>query len=152
MIWKWATITFGWYTMRSWWYCFYIPPRKKVAGYYLILSEPFECPSIRPFPDSNFSSFWLIFFKLCINIDFREEWFGIENGLNSFINNIVMAFDCCNNVFFLNIFTTNGRILIKFSIYKIHVVSNAHYCWSIFNRAMALDRCQTFVYAQYRVN
>ena len=36
--------------------------------------------------------------------------------------------------------------------YKIHVVSNAHYFWSIFNRVMALDRRQNFVYAQYLVN
>ena len=36
--------------------------------------------------------------------------------------------------------------------YKIHVVFNAHYFLSIFNRVMALDRRQNFVYAQYRVN
>ena len=34
-----------------------------------------------------------IFIKLCMDIDVREEWFGIANGLNSFINNIVMALD-----------------------------------------------------------
>ena len=39
------------------------------------------CPSIhqRLFPDSNLSSFWPIFFKLCMDIDIREEWFGIAN-------------------------------------------------------------------------
>ena len=37
-------------------------------------------------------------------------------------------------------------------IYKINVVSNAHYFWSIFNRVMALDQRQHFVYAQYLVN
>ena len=46
--------------------------------------------------------------------------------------------------------------MIKFCIcidtYKIHVVSNAHYFWSISNRLMALDRRQNFVYAQYLVN
>ena len=31
--------------------------------------------------------------------------------------------------------------------YKIYVVSNAHYFWSIFNGVMALDRRQIFVYA-----
>ena len=64
-------------------------------------------------------------------IDIREEWFGIANELNWFINNRVMALDLCKNVFFLNIFRTDGCILIKFytsiDIYKIHVVSNAHY-------------------------
>ena len=64
-------------------------------------------------PDSNLSSFWPIFFKLCMDIDIGKEWFGIVNGLNSFINNIDMPLDWCKNVFFLNIFRTNGRILIN---------------------------------------
>ena len=46
-----------------------------------------------------------------------------------------MALDWCKNVFFLNIFRTNGEILIKFCIcidkYKIHFVSNTRYIWSI---------------------
>ena len=125
--------------------------------YYVIPSELFERPFISAsFPDSNLSSFWPIFFKLCMDIDIREEWFGIANMLNSFINNRVTALDWCKNVFFLNIFRTNGWTLIKFCIYidkyKIHVVSNAYYFWSIFNRVMALDRRQNFVYAQYLVN
>ena len=45
------------------------------------------------FPDSNLSSLLPIFFKLCMDIDIWEEWFGIANGLNSFINNRVMALD-----------------------------------------------------------
>ena len=91
-----------------------------------------------------------------MDIDIGEEWFGIANGLNLFINNRVMAHYSCENVFFLNIFRTNGLITIKFciciDIYKIHVVSNAHYFWSIFKRVMALGRRQNFVYAQYLVN
>ena len=90
------------------------------------------------FLDSNLSSFWPIFFKHCMDIDIGEEWFGIANGLNSFINNRVMALDWFKNVFFFNIVRTNGWILIKFCLcidkYKIHVVSNAHYFSSIFNR------------------
>ena len=74
------------------------------------------------------SSFWLIFFKLCMDIDIREEWFVIANGLNLFINNRVMALDWCWKCIFLNIFRTNGWILIKFCVcidkYKIHVVSH----------------------------
>ena len=66
-----------------------------------------------------------------MDIDIREEWFGIANGLNSFINNRVMTLDGRKIMFFLNIFRTNGRILIKFciciDIIKIHVVSNARY-------------------------
>ena len=49
-------------------------------------------PSVSPsFPCSNFSIFWSIFFKLCIDIDIGEEWYGITNGLFSFRNNRVMA-------------------------------------------------------------
>ena len=133
----------------------------KSGGYYVIPFENFDilsaCPSVRAsFSDSNLSSFWLIFFKLCMDIDIGEERFGIANGLNSFINNRVMALDWCKNVFFFNIFRTNGWILIKFCICidknKIHLVSNAHYFLSTFNRVMALDQCQNFVYAQYLVN
>ena len=67
----------------------------------------FECLSIRlsiplyvsaSLPDSNLSSFWPIFFKLCMDIDIGGEWFGIANGLNLFINNRVMALDFCKNV------------------------------------------------------
>ena len=85
------------------------------------------------FPDSNLSSFWPSFFKRCMDINIRVEWFGIANGLNSFVNNRVMAFDWCKNVFNLNIFRTNGWILIKFCIcidkYKVHVVSHARCFW-----------------------
>ena len=41
---------------------------------------------------------------------------------------------------------------ICIDIYKIHFMSNAQYFWSIFNRVMALDRHQNFVYAKYLVN
>ena len=44
-------------------------------------------PSFQPL-----STFWPIFFKLCIDIG--EEWFGIANGQNWFINNRVMALEC----------------------------------------------------------
>ena len=68
---------------------------QKVMGYYAIPSEPFESLSVRQrfISDSNLSSFWPIFFKLCIDIDIREEWFEMANGLNSFINNRVMTLD-----------------------------------------------------------
>ena len=39
------------------------------------------------------SSFSPIFFKLCMDINIEEEWSVIANGLNSFINNRVMALD-----------------------------------------------------------
>ena len=89
-------------------------------------------PSISAsFPDSNFSSFWPIFFKLCMNIDIREEWFGSANGLNSFINNRIMALDWCKKGVFPQYLQNNWMNFDKFciciDIYKIHVVSNAHY-------------------------
>ena len=76
------------------------------------------------FPGSYLSNFLPIPFKLCLDIDGREEWFRIANGLNLFINNRVMALDRCN----------------------------ARYFGLIFNRVIALDRSQNFVYAQYLVN
>ena len=84
-----------------------------------------------------------------MDIDIWEEWFGIANGLNSFINNRVIALDWYKNVFFfLNILRTNGWILINFciciDIYKIHVV-----IFGQFLRVMAFACCQNFVYAQY---
>ena len=79
------------------------PATKKWRGIVI----PSECLSVHPsssasFPDSNLSSFWPIFLKLCMDIRIGEEWFGIANGLNSFINNRVRALDWCKNVF-LNI-------------------------------------------------
>ena len=32
------------------------------------------------FPLSILSIFWSIFFKLCIRVDIRKEWFGIVDG------------------------------------------------------------------------
>ena len=53
------------------------------------------------FPCSNFSTFWPIFFKLCIYIGIGEEWYGIASGLISFWNNRVMALDVCQKCFAL---------------------------------------------------
>ena len=89
---------------------FYTPPHKKWRG--IMLYPPnFECPSVRPssvrlsisasFPCSNFSTFWPIFFKLCIDIGIGEEWYGIASGLISFWNNRVMALDVCQKCFAL---------------------------------------------------
>ena len=74
---------------------FYTPPHKKWRG--IMLYPPnFECPSVRPsvclsvsasFPCSNFSTFWPIFFKFCIDIGIGEEWFWIAVGLISFRKN-----------------------------------------------------------------
>ena len=41
-----------------------------------------------------------IFFKLCIDIVIREEWYGIASGIISFRNNIVMALDSCPKCIF----------------------------------------------------
>ena len=98
----------------------FIPCHKNVVGYYVIPPEPFECLPIHPSISTNLSSFWLIFFKLCMDIDIGEEWVGIANRLHLFLNNRVLALDWCKNVFFFNIFRTNGWILIKFCICLEH--------------------------------
>ena len=53
----------------------FIPRHFLWRRYYVIPSEPFECPSVCPsvsasFPDSNLSSFSP---KLCMDIDIGEE-------------------------------------------------------------------------------
>ena len=45
------------------------------------------------FPLSILSIFRPIFFKLCIRVDIRKEWFGIEDGQLSSIKSRVMALD-----------------------------------------------------------
>ena len=139
----------------------YPATRKWQCMYSIIPSEPFECLSVCPsvstsFLDSNLSSFWPIFFKLCMDTDIREEWFRIAKRLTLYIDNRVMALDWCKNVFFLSIFRTNRWILIKFciciDICKLHVVSNVLiFCQFLTEVYIALDRHQNFVYAQYLV-
>ena len=73
----------------------FIPRHTKSGGvlcYTLQKFWNFECLSVHAsFPDSNLSSFWPVFFGICMDIDIGEEWFGIANGLNLFINKRVMA-------------------------------------------------------------
>ena len=64
--------------------------------------SPSFCPSVNTsFPCSNFSTFWPIFFNICIDIGIREEWYGIASGLILFWNNSVMALDVCQKCFAL---------------------------------------------------
>ena len=123
-MWHWSDVI-RWLHFMLFSHHFYTPRQKSGGGYYVIPSKQLWV-SLRPsvsasFPDSNLSSFWSIFFKLCMDIDIGEEWVGIANGINLFINNRVMALDWCKNAFFLNIFRTYGWISIKFCIWsKIH--------------------------------
>ena len=71
---------------------FYTPPLKKVRG--IMLNPPKNLrssvrPSVRPcvcpsvsvsFPGSILSIYGPIFFKFCIGVYIRNEWFGIEDG------------------------------------------------------------------------
>ena len=54
-----------------------------MAGKY---DNPFRCPSVcpsAPFPISNSSiCSQIFFFKFCIHIVIRDEWYGIVNGHN----------------------------------------------------------------------
>ena len=78
---------------------FLYPATQKVAGYYVIPSELWV--SIRPSVHQrfNFSTFWPIFFKLCIDIGIKEEWYGIASWLISFWNNRDMALEVCQKCF-----------------------------------------------------
>ena len=69
---------------------FYTPPN--FSGGVYILSV---CMSVRPsapFPIYNLSRviFHGFFFKLCIHIVIRDEWYGIVNGQNPSIFNRVL--------------------------------------------------------------
>ena len=54
-----------------------------MAGYYDIPSgvRLYVCPSA-PFPIDNLSICSWNFFKFCIHIVIRDEWYGIVNGQN----------------------------------------------------------------------
>ena len=81
---------------------FYTLPHKKWWGIMLyppkILSvHPSVCPSaIRPSELRFWTLTWVVYDRFSSNF----AWFGIANfyGLNSFINNRVMALDWCKNV------------------------------------------------------
>ena len=102
---------------------FYTPPHKKWLG--IMLYPPnFECPSVRQsvhlsviasFPCSNFSTFWPSFFRLCIDIDIGELWYGIASGLISVWNNRVMAFDVCQKCFALPFHAVTLEPFYRFS-------------------------------------
>ena len=125
---------------------FLYPTTKRVARYYLIPSEPFECPSVRPCFVSGLEQFLTDFLQTLHGHWYQGgvvwdcKWAKFVNKQQS------CGLDRCKNVFFLNVFRTSGWILIKFcvcfDIYKIHVVSNAHYFWLIFNRVVAIDLCK----------
>ena len=67
----------------------FIPRHTKSGG---VLCYTLRTLSVRPsvcasFQCSNFSTFWPIFFKLCIDIGIGEEWYEIASGLISLWNN-----------------------------------------------------------------
>ena len=108
---------------------FLYPITQKVAGYYIIPSELFECPSVSAsFPGSNLSIFWPNFFKLCIGIDIWEEWYGIANGLISFRNNRVKV-QVHDQIFFAKDCMPCNRLCRNCSCY-----------WSIFRRCLSLNK------------
>ena len=51
-----------------------------------------------------------------IDIGIGEEWYGIANGIISFRNNIVMAFDLCPKCIFVQYLKNEYTISIKFCI------------------------------------
>ena len=110
------------------------------------------------FPCSNFSTFWPIFFKLCIDFGIGEEWYGIASGLILFWNNRVMALDVCQKCasFPCSNFSTFLPIFFKLCIdigigeewYGIAsgIISFRN------NRVMALDLCPKCIFGQYLKN
>ena len=142
--------------LNSVFFYFLYSATQKEAGYYVLPSELWVsvrlsviCPSISAsFPCTNFSIFWPIFFKLCLDIGIGEEWYGIASGLISFWNNsygpwcmskmLCASFPCSNFSTFLPIFF---KLCIDIGIgeewYGIAsgIISFRN------NRVMALDFC-----------
>ena len=74
---------------------FYTPPHFSVG----VLCYTFRClsvcPSVRPcspFPIDNLSIYSRNFFKFCIHIVIGDEWYGIVNGQNPSIFNVLPFF------------------------------------------------------------
>ena len=88
-------------------YLIFLPRHTKSGGVLCYTLQTLSRPSaIRlsvsaSFPCSNFSTFWPVFLKLCIDIGIGEEWYGIASRLISFWNNRVMALDLCQKCFAL---------------------------------------------------
>ena len=147
---------------------FLYPATQKVEGYYVIPSELWVSvhpSSVHPsvstsFPCSNFSTFWPIFFKLCIDIGIGEEWYGIASGLISFWKQqsygpwcmskmLCASFPCSNFSTFLPIFF---KLCIGIGIgqewYGIAsgIISFRN------NRVMTLDWCPECIFGQYLKN
>ena len=88
--------------------CSFILRHTKSGG---VLRYTLRTLSVRPslrrpsvsasFRCSNFSTFWPIIFKLCIDIGIGKEWYGFASGLIPFWNNRVMALDVCQKFFVL---------------------------------------------------
>ena len=73
---------------------FFVPRHKKLSVLFYTLRTVWVSVGLSvgaSFPDSYLSSLWPIFFKLCMDFDIGEEWFGIANVPNLFSNNRVMA-------------------------------------------------------------
>ena len=147
--------------------CLYItvflyPATQKVVGYYVIPSEPFECPlvssSVRAlFPDSNFSSFWPIFFKLCMDIDIRQEWFGM--AMSFFFVNFEQRYGPCLTSDYFHCPLTcelicgfRSNFVYALILTKCRLGMIEQYVLFTFNRVMALDWYRYFVYTQYLVD
>ena len=112
------------------------------------------------FPCSNFSTFLSIFFKLCIDIGIRAEWYGIASGIILFRNNRVMALDlypkCIFGQYLKNEWTNFNKILhmpcIDFGIREEWYGIASGIISFRNNIVMALDSCPKCIFAQYLKN
>ena len=103
----------------------FIPRHTKNGRVLCYTLQTFECPSgihlsvSASFPCSNFSTFWPICFKLCIDIGIGKAWYGIASGLISFWNYRVVALDVCQQCVVLRF-----RALTLVPFYRFHLFTD----------------------------
>ena len=96
-----------------------------MAGYYVVPSQPFECPSVRPSAVRFLTLTRVVFDRFSSNFAWTlisaTSGLGLQMGLIRYCPRLMK--NCVSR----NIFRTNGWIMIKFCIcldmYKIHVIS-----------------------------
>ena len=139
---------------------FLYPATQKVVGYYVKPSEPFECPFVRPSELPFRTLTWVVFDRFSSN--FAWTLISGRSGLGwqwAFFVNFEQHYGpCLMSDFFLC--PISCELICGFRsnfVYALILTKCRHgmieqYVSFIFNRVMALDWYQYFIYAQYLVD
>ena len=128
--------------LRNKFHFLYYPTTQKVAAYYVIPSENFECLSCpHTWPSVCPSALRFQTLARVVLTDFLQTLHGhwYRGGVvwdckwAKFVCCLSYGFDWCKNIFFLNIFRANGWILMKFCL-LIHTRSMLCLIYIIFGQ------------------